>query len=168
MPAISATANAIAGRARFHIPGISILHKPYHYERYDMHQISYKNDGNISATQLADVFRNSGIRRPVDDLDRMASMIKHANLIVTAWDGMRLVGVARALTDFSYCCYLSDLAVDKNYQKSGIGEELIQRVHAAIGAQSMLLLLAAPEAMAYYPKVGFEAVSNGWIMKRTA
>ncbi len=130
--------------------------------------ITYKNDGNISAAQLAEVFRNSGIRRPVDDLDRMATMLKHANLIVTAWDGERLVGVARALTDFSYCCYLSDLAVDKNYQKRGIGEELIQRVRAGIGEQSMLLLLAAPEAMEYYPKVGFEAVSNGWIMKRTA
>lgn len=130
--------------------------------------ITYKNDGNISATQLAEIFRNSGIRRPVDDLDRMATMLKHANLIVTAWDGERLVGVARALTDFSYCCYLSDLAVDKNYQKRGIGEELIQRVRAGIGEQSMLLLLAAPEAMEYYPKVGFEAVSNGWIMKRTA
>lgn len=130
--------------------------------------ITYKNDGNISAAQLAEVFRNSGIRRPVDDLDRMATMLKHANLIVTAWDGERLVGVARALTDFSYCCYLSDLAVDKNYQKRGIGGELIQRVRAGIGEQSMLLLLAAPEAMEYYPKVGFEAVSNGWIMKRTA
>jgi len=129
--------------------------------------ITYKNDGNISAVQLAEVFRNSEIRRPVDDLDRMATMLKHANLIVTAWDGERLVGVARALTDFSYCCYLSDLAVDKNYQKRGIGEELIQRVRAGIGEQSMLLLLAAPEAMEYYPKVGFEAVSNGWIMKRT-
>lgn len=130
-----------------------------------MSQITYRSDG-ISPAQLAQVFRNSGIRRPVDDLERMATMIQHANVIVAAWDGERLVGVARALTDFSYCCYLSDLAVDKKYQKSGIGRELIERVRVAIGEQSMLLLLAAPEAMDYYPKVGFDAVPNGWIIKR--
>lgn len=132
-----------------------------------MTKILYRNDGDISPSQLAQLFRNSGIRRPVDDLPRLAMMLKHANLIITAWDGTKLVGVARALTDFSYSCYLSDLAVDKEYQKSGIGRELIQRVRAAIGEQSMLLLLAAPEAMAYYPKAGFEAVENGWIIKRS-
>lgn len=132
-----------------------------------MTNILYRNDGDISPSQLAQLFRNSGIRRPVDDLPRLAAMLRHANLIVTAWDGAKPVGIARALTDFSYCCYLSDLAVDKSYQKSGIGRELIQRVRTAIGEQSMLLLLAAPEAMAYYPKVGFEAVENGWIIKRS-
>lgn len=131
-----------------------------------MQKISYKNGCSISPEQLAGVFRNSGIRRPVEDLERLATMLKHASLIITAWDGEQLVGVARALTDFSYCCYLSDLAVDKRYQKSGIGRELIRLVSAAIGEQSMLLLLAAPEAMAYYPKTGFEAVGNGWIIKR--
>lgn len=131
-----------------------------------MSQITYRSDG-IWPAQLAQVFRNSGIRRPADDLERMAAMIKHANVLIGAWDGEQLVGVARALTDFSFCCYLSDLAVDKKYQKSGIGRELIERVRVAIGEQSMLLLLAAPEAMDYYPKMGFDAVPNGWIIKRT-
>ncbi|HJV85857.1 MAG TPA: GNAT family N-acetyltransferase [Noviherbaspirillum sp.] len=133
-----------------------------------MEQISYCRDTRISPEQLADVFRRSGIRRPVEDLPRMAAMLAHANLLVTAWDGERLVGVARALTDFSYCCYLSDLAVDLQYQKGGIGRTLVDQVREAIGEKSMLLLLAAPEAMQYYPKIGFEAVPNGWIIKRTA
>lgn len=133
-----------------------------------MKSITYDDRRAITPEQLAAVFNASGIRRPTDDLARMASMLKHGNLLVTAWDGERLVGVARALTDFSYCCYLSDLAVDREYQKEGIGRELIRRVHAAIGEQSMLLLLAAPEAMEYYPKVGFEFVQNGWIIKRQA
>ncbi len=80
--------------------------------------------------------------------------------------GSRLVGIARALTDFSYCCYLSDLAVRKEYQRRGIGRELIDRVKRRIGDQSMLLLLSSPDAMTYYPGIGLEAVNNGWIIKR--
>ncbi|HJU70427.1 MAG TPA: GNAT family N-acetyltransferase [Paucimonas sp.] len=131
-----------------------------------MTPISYRTNECISGKQLAQVFMQSGIRRPVEDLARMEAMLKHGNLLITAWAGDSLVGVARALTDFSFCCYLSDLAVDKAYQKQGIGTALIRQVRAAIGEQSTLLLLAAPEAMDYYPKVGFEAVENGWIIKR--
>lgn len=132
-----------------------------------MKEIVFRDDARISPEQLAQVFRESGINRPVDDLPRMAAMLEHANLLVTAWDGDRLVGVARALTDFSFCCYLSDLAVSRTCQKGGIGRQLIERVRAAIGEKSMLLLLAAPEAMAYYPKVGFDPVENGWIIRRS-
>ncbi|MFZ6646746.1 GNAT family N-acetyltransferase [Undibacterium sp. TJN25] len=133
-----------------------------------MPNITYEMDRSISAEQLADVFRRSGITRPVDDLPRLAKMLEHANILATAWNGDRLVGVARALSDFSFCCYLSDLAVDLDCQKSGIGKELIYLVRQACGNQSMLLLLAAPEAMPYYPKLGFDAVANGWIIRRQA
>lgn len=131
-----------------------------------MQTITYAQDRRITPEQLADVFTRSGIQRPVDDLARLAKMLQHGNLLVTAWDGESLVGVARALTDFAFCCYLSDLAVDRTYQQQGIGQALIEQVRGAIGRDSMLLLLAAPDAMAYYPKVGFEAVANGWIIKR--
>lgn len=133
-----------------------------------MATISYCTDVSIAPGQLADVFARSGIRRPIEDLPRLATMLKHGNLLVTAWDDERLVGVARALTDFSFCCYLSDLAVDRQYQHRGIGSALIESVRSRIGTQTMLLLLAAPEAMAYYPKVGFDAVENGWAIKRAA
>lgn len=131
-----------------------------------MQTITYAQDRRITPEQLADVFTRSGIQRPVEDLARLAKMLQHGNLLVTAWDGENLVGVARALTDFAFCCYLSDLAVDREYQHQGIGQALIEQVRSAIGKNSMLLLLAAPDAMAYYPKVGFEAVANGWIIKR--
>ncbi|WP_025917783.1 GNAT family N-acetyltransferase [Herminiimonas sp. CN] len=131
-----------------------------------MQTITYAQDRLITPEQLAAVFTRSGISRPVDDLARLAKMLQHGNLLVTAWDGASLVGVARALTDFAFCCYLSDLAVDRKYQHRGIGQALIEQVRSAIGRDSMLLLLAAPDAMAYYPKVGFEAVANGWIIKR--
>ena len=133
--------------------------------RYIMQTIVYAQDRRITPEQLADVFTRSGIQRPVDDLARMEKMLQHGNLLITAWDGESLIGVARALTDFAFCCYLSDLAVDREYQHRGIGQALIEQVRSAIGQDSMLLLLAAPGAMAYYPKVGFEAVGNGWIIK---
>lgn len=110
----------------------------------------------------------SGINRPVEDMERLEHMYRHSNLIISAWEAHKLVGIARSLTDFSYCCYLSDLAVDAAYQRRGIGRELIARTREAIGTQSMLLLLSAPKAMEYYPKVGFDRVENGFIIPRSA
>ena len=132
-----------------------------------MPTIDYRRDHPITPAQLADVFTRSGIRRPVEDLDRMQEMLAHGNLTITAWDGERLVGVSRSLTDFAFCCYLSDLAVDRAYQRDGIGRRMIEMTREAIGPATNLLLLAAPEAMGYYPKVGFAAVDNGWIIRRS-
>jgi len=79
----------------------------------------------------------------------------------------RLIGIARALTDFSFCCYLSDLAVDVEYQKQGIGRTLIDHVREASGEETQLILLSAPAAHAYYPHIGFEKIDNGWRINRT-
>lgn len=128
--------------------------------------ITYVEAPAVQPWQLAELFRSSGIRRPVDDLPRLAGMLKHANLIIGAYHGKELVGIARALTDFSYCCYLSDLAVAREFQRRGIGRELVERVKARVGDRSMLLLLSSPDAMSYYPTIGLEAVANGWIIKR--
>ncbi|CAN5725074.1 GNAT family N-acetyltransferase [soil metagenome] len=132
-----------------------------------MSSIRYHTELRITPQQLAEVFDRSGINRPSTDLARMEQMLAHADLLVTAWDGEELIAVARALTDFCYCCYLSDLAVDRAYQQHGIGRKLLQTVQDKIGAQTALLLLAAPSAMAYYPKVGFTAADNAWIIQRT-
>ena len=128
--------------------------------------ISYKVNSKIEPHQLAELFQASGIRRPVDDLNRLKKMIDNSNLIVTAWDGEKLVGIARALTDYSYCCYLSDLAVDRTYQHQGIGHELVAEVQKLIGDESMLLLISAPEAMEYYPKIGFDKIDNAFLIPR--
>jgi predicted N-acetyltransferase YhbS len=132
-----------------------------------MPTIEYRQNAPLNATDVAVLFDDSGIRRPTHDLPRIERMFVNANLVFSAWDDGKLVGVCRALTDFSYCCYLSDLAVTKAYQKHGIGRELITRVQAAIGEEVALILLSAPEAMDYYPKVGFEKVENGFIIKRS-
>ena len=87
-------------------------------------KIIYKYNELITAEAMIEVFKKSGINRPIDDKERIQAMLDHGNILVTAWDGGKLIGVARSLTDFSFCCYLSDLAVDRAYQKSGIGKKL--------------------------------------------
>jgi ribosomal protein S18 acetylase RimI-like enzyme len=117
--------------------------------------ITYKIGEALGVDEFRNILINStlGERRPVDEPERLAKMLKNANILVTARDGEKLVGVARALTDFSYCTYLSDLAVDENYQKMGIGKELIRQTKLA-SPGGKLILLSAPKAFTYYPKIG--------------
>jgi predicted N-acetyltransferase YhbS len=109
-----------------------------------------------------------GERRPIDDDSRLAKMLSAADVIVTARVDGKIAGVSRALTDFSFATYLSDLAVDQNYQGLGIGRELIQRTHDAAGRQTMLVLVAAPGARTYYPHIGLEPHDSCWMIQRNS
>jgi GNAT superfamily N-acetyltransferase len=130
--------------------------------------ITYASDRAITAEEFVDVLKRStlGERRPVDDPAAVDAMLAHANLICTAWDGDKLVGVARSLTDFAFCCYLSDLAVDSAYQKQGIGKRLIEVTESRLGSQAKLVLLAAPKAVEYYPRIGFTRHNSAWVLNR--
>jgi ribosomal protein S18 acetylase RimI-like enzyme len=128
--------------------------------------LTYRVGNDLSADELAALYRRASLNRPIDDLTRMGKMIENANFIISAWDGQRLVGVSRSITDFVYCCYLSDLAVDPEYQKSGIGRELVRRTQAALGDEVMILLLSVPTAMEYYLKIGFEKNDRAFMIPR--
>ena len=128
--------------------------------------IQYKTDQIPTAAQVIDVYDSAGLRRPTDDPSRISEMIRHSDLLVTAWDSDKLVGVSRAITDFHYCCYLSDLAIRKEYQEQGIGKELVRLTKEALGPRVMLLLLAAPTAMEYYPKIGMARLDNAFMFQR--
>jgi GNAT superfamily N-acetyltransferase len=129
-------------------------------------QIEYSHDRKITIEQFVDVLNRSTLaeRRPVEDRDRISDMLLHANLTCTAWHGELLVGVSRSLTDFSYCCYLSDLAVDLEFQKRGIGKKLIQITQSRLHPQCKIILLAAPKAEGYYAKIGFSQHHSAWIV----
>lgn len=129
-------------------------------------KIQYETRRTISDAEFVDVLRRSTLaeRRPVDDPKCVRAMLEHASLLCTAWDGATLVGVARSVTDFQYCCYLSDLAVDVKYQKRGIGRELIRLTRSRLGPKATLVLLAAPRAEGYYPKVGFARHRSAWVI----
>ena len=128
--------------------------------------IGYRTGNDLDLDAVIELYRAStlGERRPVDDRDRMAAMMRHANLIVTAWDGELLVGISRALSDFSFVTYLSDLAVRASHQKQGIGKELLRRTQALAGKHAKLLLLAAPAAEKYYPRIGFTRHPQAWML----
>jgi GNAT superfamily N-acetyltransferase len=129
--------------------------------------ITYRLNHSLNPQDVARVFNSSGIRRPTDDLTRIALMFEAPGLILSAWDQDLLVGVSRSLTDHAYCCYLSDLAVVREYQGCGIGRELIARTRGALGDHVTLILLSAPEAMTYYPQLGFEHADNAFIIRRS-
>lgn len=132
-----------------------------------MRNINYRTDMIPSTEQIIHLYWNAGLSRPIEDEERISGMYKHSNLIVTAWQGDELAGIARSLTDFHYCCYLSDLAISLPLQKQGIGKRLIELTREKIGDQCMLLLLSAPTAMEYYPKIGMKKVENGFIIPRS-
>jgi predicted GNAT superfamily acetyltransferase len=129
-------------------------------------EITYKFNTIPSIEVIIALYDNAGLNRPTEDFDRIAQMYANSNLIVTAWDKDKLVGISRSLTDFCYCCYLSDLAVRQEYKYSGIGKKLVELTKEKVSENSMLLLLAAPSAIEYYPKIGMEKVENGFIIKR--
>lgn len=131
--------------------------------------ISYQLGNDLTLEVVLELYRAStlGERRPVDDPERMALMLRHANLVVTAWEGDLLVGIARSVSDFSYCTYLSDLAVRRSHQRLGVGRELIRRTRDR-GGQATVILLSAPAAVEYYPRVGFTHHPQAWLLTPNA
>jgi len=128
--------------------------------------VDYRHNFPLDPRDVVRVFENSGIRRPTGDLPRIARMFEAPSLTVSAWVDGSLVGISRFLTDYAYCCYLSDLAVDNAYQGLGIGRELVRRTQSVIGDSVSLILLSAPNAMSYYPSLGFELASNAYVIRR--
>jgi predicted N-acetyltransferase YhbS len=130
--------------------------------------VTYQQEPDLAPDEFIDVLVRSTLaeRRPVHDPERIRRMLANADLILTARAGGLLVGVSRAVTDFAYCTYLSDLAVDEAFQRQGIGRELVRRTHEAAGLDTTLILLAAPKAQAYYPHIGMDRHESCWIIPR--
>jgi ribosomal protein S18 acetylase RimI-like enzyme len=131
--------------------------------------ITYAVEPDLTAQEFRDVLIASTLaeRRPANDLPRLEKMLRQADLIITARDGAKLVGISRAITDFAYCCYLSDLAVDTAYQRQGIGKRLIDETRVRAGESTALLLVAAPAAEDYYPRIGMQPVKSCWAIPRS-
>jgi predicted N-acetyltransferase YhbS len=129
--------------------------------------IAFALEPDLTVEEFVDVLVRSTLseRRPVHDLPRIRAMLANADIIATARADGRLVGVSRAVTDFAYCVYLSDLAVDEAFQRRGIGRELIRRTHEAAGLHTHLILVAAPKAVNYYPHIGMERHESCWMIR---
>jgi N-acetylglutamate synthase-like GNAT family acetyltransferase len=132
-----------------------------------MKNIEFKVGIAPKISEIIEVYDSSGINRPTKDSERITKMYANSNLIITAWLHNELIGISRSITDFCYACYLSDLAVKSEYQKEGIGKRLIELTEKEIGKETALILLSAQIAMEYYPKIGFDKIDNGFIIRRT-
>lgn len=130
--------------------------------------IEYKINEPITTDQFVELLKAStlGERRPTDDLECMEGMISNSNLVVSAWHNDQLVGIARSVTDFHYACYLSDLAVSLQHQKSGIGKRLQVLTQEQLGPRCKLILIAAPAANQYYAHIGFNHNPRCWVLDR--
>ncbi|MBZ0110930.1 MAG: GNAT family N-acetyltransferase [Thermoanaerobaculia bacterium] len=130
--------------------------------------LSYSIRAPITVQQFVDVLKRSSLaeRRPTEDLECLRGMIENSSLLVSAWNGDLLVGVARSVTDFHYCCYLSDLAVDEAFQRQGIGRRLQEITQDQLGPRCKMILLAAPAAATYYPHLGYVKHPDCWILAR--
>ena len=126
--------------------------------------LTYRTNHPVSRAQFIALLQKTslGARRPLAEAERIDAMLQNADLLISAWDDDRLVGIARALTDHAHCCYLSDLAVDEAWQRRGIGQELLATLKQALHPQCKIILLAAPQAVDYYPHIGFTQHPSAW------
>lgn len=122
--------------------------------------------GDLDVDEVLALYRDSGLgeRRPIEDRDRFTAMLRNANLVLCARVSERLVGIARSMSDFSFATYLSDLAVSRDYQRAGIGSALIAATKQQAPA-AKIILLAAPAAVEYYPRVGFTQHPSAWTLR---
>ena len=133
-----------------------------------MARIEYQVNAPITVDEFRGLLNSCslGERRPVDDPDCLRGMLENSNLVVSAWESSKLVGVARSVTDFHFACYLSDLAVDEAFQRRGIGLRLQRLTQEQLGPHCLLILISAPAAMDYYPALGYEACPRCWTLPR--
>ena len=128
--------------------------------------LSYQVESGFDLEEMLALYKASGINRPTDNQSRMATILASANLLVTARQEGKLVGLARCMTDKAWVVYICDLLVDKSLQHQGIGKELLRQVQLITGPEVQQLLHSAESAMAYYPKVGYQLCHNAFVVKR--
>lgn len=129
-------------------------------------EIEYSCIKHPTAIQVIKLYNKAGLARPTNEKARIGKMLENSNLIVTAWHDENLVGICRCITDWAWCCYLSDLAVDPDLKKTGIGKELVRVTKDKLGEECMLLLLSVPTAFEYYPKIGFQKENRAFMSPR--
>ena len=132
----------------------------------DFMNINYRNDYILSVKEFKKILNEStlGERRPIDNMLILEKMLKNCDIMVSAWDSNKIVGVARSISDFGFCTYISDLAVHKDYQRKGIGKELIKETKKLIERNSLIFLVSAPGANDYYPRIGFQKLERAWYL----
>lgn len=134
-------------------------------------QILYAREPALDIAEFRHVLVESGLgeTRPVDDDARLQAMLSGANLVLTARldvEGKPLIGVARALTDFSWVCYISELAVSQSAQGLGIGKGLMDEARRQLGPSVAISLISMPDAVGFYERIGMTHMPDAFWFSR--
>ena len=134
-------------------------------------RVVYAREASLDVAEFRRVLIESGLgaTRPIADDDRLRSMLAGASLILTArldQPDRHLVGVARGITDASWCCYLSELAVSASAQGRGIGRALLDEVRRHLGTGVSLILASMPEAAGFYERAGMARIPDAFWFRR--
>lgn len=132
--------------------------------------ILYGREKDLSVAEFRQVLAESGLGaiRPVDE-DRLGRMLAGANMVVTARrdaPGKPLVGIARCVTDFSWCAYVPELAVSRSAQGLGIGQGLLVEARRLLGPEVSLVLVSVPDAVGFYEHAGMERIAASFMFRR--
>jgi GNAT superfamily N-acetyltransferase len=128
-------------------------------------KIERVDGSDLDIREVLQVYRSSGLgeRRPIADEERFGAMLRNANLVMVCRVEGDLIGIARSVSDFSYVTYLSDIAVVRERQRSGVGRALIESTRRE-APQAKIVLLSAPAANDYYPHIGFSQHNSAWVL----
>ncbi|WP_348527733.1 GNAT family N-acetyltransferase [Mesorhizobium sp.] len=125
----------------------------------------------LDVAEFRRVLVDSGLgeTRPIDDEARLKTMLDRANLVLTARldrPDRQLVGVARGVTDFSWVCYISELAVSASAQGLGIGKGLMDEARRQLGPSVAISLISMPDAVGFYERIGMTRMADAFWFSR--
>ena len=125
--------------------------------------ITYRTDAPLDVVTFRDLVKRTTLNRDLDDDAKVQRMLDNADFLYTAWDGDRVVGFIRGLTDYGDVVYVADLGIDQEYWRQGIGKSLLNLIDQELGTKMHVVLLASELAADYYAKVGFAKHPRGYI-----
>ncbi|TPK94805.1 GNAT family N-acetyltransferase [Mesorhizobium sp. B2-4-12] len=133
--------------------------------------VLYARETALGVGEFRRVLVDSGLGeiRPVDDTARLQAMLSGANLVLTARldiEGKPLIGIIRAMTDFSWVCYISDLAVSQAAQGLGVGKGLIDEARRQLGPSVAISLVSVPDAAGFYERIGMKRMPDAFWFSR--
>ena len=134
-------------------------------------KIIYASEPELDVAEFRRVLVEStlGETRTVDDEARLQAMLSGADLVLTARldiEGRPLIGVIRAITDFSWVCYISELAVSQSAQGLGIGKGLMDEARRQLGPSVAISLISMPDAVGFYERIGMKRMADAFWFSR--
>ncbi|MGD9725762.1 MAG: GNAT family N-acetyltransferase [Nitrospiraceae bacterium] len=120
------------------------------------HAISFSDRKDIDLSQLLRLYHQAPWTKG-RTAEQAQRMLGHTDLVVSAWDGDRLVGFGRVLTDYVFRASIWDIIVDKGYQGRGIGTHLVRHILDHPTLQHVELFWLCTRMPGFYERLGFSA-----------